>query len=47
MLRDDKVSLITDTIVSKILEFTEKIFLQRQMVTNSKCIIRPDKKYRR
>lgn len=26
MLRDDKVSLMTDTIVSKILEFTEKIF---------------------
>lgn len=47
MLRDDKVSLMTDAIVSKILEFTEEIFLQRQMVTYSKCIIRPDKKYRR
>ncbi len=46
MLRDDKVFLMTDTIVSKILEFTEKNFLQRQMMSYSKCIIRPDKKYR-
>lgn len=47
MLRDDKVFLMTDTIVSEMLEFTEENFLQRQMVTYPKCIIRPNKKYRR
>ena len=47
MVRDDKVFLMTDTIVPKMLEFTEGFFLLRQMVTYPKCIIRPDKKYRR